>query len=60
MSNVKGLEDLGGGDSSDNDDFNEYYAGGEKRFVLYCAALVESGAPCTHAEHIYDALAVAK
>lgn len=31
MSNIRGLSDLGGDRDDDGGDFNDYYAGGEKR-----------------------------
>ena len=37
MSNIRGLSDLKGEDEDDNRKHNDYYAGGEKRWVgLLC------------------------
>jgi hypothetical protein len=49
MANIKGLSDFQDKDSdSENGDFNDYYAGGEKRCVLLCRASHRPRLDCRH------------
>lgn len=42
MANIKSLSDLNGEDGDDKGKFNDYYAGGEKRYVCYGGCTCET------------------
>jgi hypothetical protein len=44
MANIKSLSDLNGDDGDDKKKFNDYYAGGEKRYATMHAASPEPAA----------------